>query len=272
MHQEEDETVDVESYGEETSNGAINMTSQFYNNNNNSVNNNNNNNNSNQVINNNNNNNNTIIHNKIDKTTPEEHTITSLNRPAANWDNKSRMSLSINCTQINESAITRVTPTSSDQRITDVEYEMDAERESQERMRMSDNEEEVVVDNTDDEAECGGGGMKRKQALSALQHASQQQQPPRLVNGMREIKKRFDIINDFRCGIIKNQLKKFFLRFFIVAIALRRQHHRSRSTQRRSRTTIRDHQTMRRRTLTRTSAHRKLLIRQLSQRLKCWRS
>lgn len=187
-HQEEDETVDVESYGEETSNGAINMTSsQFYNNNNNSVNNNNN---SNQVINNNNNNNNTIIHNKIDKTTPEEHTITSLNRPAANWDNKSRMSLSINCTQINENAITRVTPTSSDQRITDVEYELDNERDqSQERMRMSDNEEEVVVDNTDDENECG---TKRKQM--SLQHPSQQPPPPpRLINGMREIKKRFVI-------------------------------------------------------------------------------
>lgn len=193
MHQEEDETVDVESYGEETSNGAINMTSQFYNNNNNSVNNNNNNNNSNQVINNNNNNNNTIIHNKIDKTTPEEHTITSLNRPAANWDNKSRMSLSINCTQINESAITRVTPTSSDQRITDVEYEMDNERDqSQERMRMSDNEEEVIVDNTDDEGDCG---MKRKQlSMSALAHQHPQQQQQRLVNGMREIKKRFVLL------------------------------------------------------------------------------
>lgn len=172
--QEEDETVDVESYGEETSNGAINMTSQIYNNNNSSVNNNNNNNNSNQVI---NNNNNTIMHNKIDKTTPEDHTITSLNRTTANWDHKSRMSLNLNCTQINENAITRVTPTSSDQRI-DVEYELDSERNDASR-RMSDNEEEVVVDNTDDENDCG---MKRKQSQPSAQ---------RLVNGLREMKKRF---------------------------------------------------------------------------------
>ncbi|CRL05102.1 CLUMA_CG017988, isoform A [Clunio marinus] len=169
--QDEDETVDVESYGEETSNGAINMTSQLYNNNNNSVNNNNNN--SNQVI---NNNNNIIMHNKIDKTTPEDHTITSLNRTTANWDHKSRMSLNLSCTQINENGITRVTPTSSDQRITDVEYELDNDRDrSQER--MSDNEEEVIVDNTDDENDCG---MKRKQSQPSAQ---------RLVNGLREMKK-----------------------------------------------------------------------------------
>lgn len=171
MHQDEDETVDVESYGEETSNGAINMTSHLYNNNNNSVNNKNNP--SNQVI---NNNNNTIMHNKIDKTTPEDHTITSLSRTTANWDHKSHMSLSLNCTQINENAITRVTPTSSDQRI-DVEYELDNDRDQSER--MSDNEEEVIVDNTDDENDCG---MKRKQS-----HPSAQ----RLVNGLREMKKRF---------------------------------------------------------------------------------
>lgn len=170
--QEEEETVDVESYGEETSNGAINMTSHLYNNNNISVNNNNNN--SNQVI---NNNNNTILHNKIDKTTPEDHTIASLNRTAANWDHKNRMSLNLNCTQINENAITRVTPTSSDQRI-DVEYELDHERSDPSQERMSDNEEEVVVDNTDDENDCG---MKRKQSQPSAQ---------RLVNGLREMKKR----------------------------------------------------------------------------------
>lgn len=169
--QEEDETVDVESYGEETSNGAINMTSQIYNNNNSSVNNNNN---SNQVI---NNNNNTIMHNKIDKTTPEDHTITSLNRTTASWDHKSRMSLNLNCTQINENAITRVTPTSSDQRI-DVEYELDSERNDPSHERMSDNDEEVVVD-TDDENDCG---MKRKQSQPSAQ---------RLVNGLREMKKRY---------------------------------------------------------------------------------
>lgn len=190
--QDEDETVDVESYGEETSNGAINMTSQMYSNNNNNNNNSiNNNNNSNQVINNNhsnNNNNNTIMHSKIDKTTPEDHhTITSLNRTAAaNWDHKSRMSLGMNCTtQIpNENAITRVTPTSSDQRI-DVEYELDNENQSQDQ-RMSDNEEELIVDNTDDESDCGG--MKRKQ----MQPQQQQQQPSaqRIVNGLREMKKR----------------------------------------------------------------------------------
>lgn len=167
--QEEDETVDVESYGEETSNGAINMTSQLYNNNNSSVHNNN------QVM---NNNNNTILHNKIEKTTPEDHTIASINRAATNWDHKSRMSLNLNCTQINENAITRVTPTSSDQRI-DVEYELDSERRDPNHDRMSDNEEEVVVDNTDDENECG---MKRKQSQPSAQ---------RLVNGLREMKKRF---------------------------------------------------------------------------------
>lgn len=170
--QEEDETVDVESYGEETSNGAINMTSQLYNNNNSH--NVNNNNNSNQVM---NNNNNTIMHNKIDKTTPEDHTITSLSR-TTNWDHKSRMALNLNCTQINENAITRVTPTSSDQRITDVEYELDNER-AQSQERMSDNEEEVIVDNTDDENDCG---MKRKHSQPSAQ---------RLVNGLREMKKRF---------------------------------------------------------------------------------
>lgn len=175
--QEEDETVDVESYGEETSNGAINMTSQLFNNNNNTVNNNNNNHNKtcNQVI---NNNNNTILHNKIDKTTPEDHTITSLSRTTANWDHKSHMSLNSNCVQINENAITRVTPTSSDQRI-DVEYELDHERTDQSQERMSDNEEEVVVDNTDDENDCG---MKRKHPQPSAQ---------RLVNGLREMKKRF---------------------------------------------------------------------------------
>lgn len=195
MQTEEDETVDVESYGEESSNGPINMTSQLYNNNNNS----------NQVINNNNNNNNTIMHSKIDKTTPEDHTITSLNRMATNWDHKSRlMTSSLNCTQLNNNnttntitnssnnnnnavennAITRVTPTSSDQRI-DVEYELDNERESQER--MSDNEEEVIVDNTDDESDCGGGGMKRKQQQ---QMQSQLPSAQRVVNGLREMKKR----------------------------------------------------------------------------------
>lgn len=189
MQTEEDETVDVESYGEETSNGAINMTSQMYNNNNNTVNNNNNNN-SNQVI----NNNNTIMHSKIDKTTPEDHTITSLNRMTTNWDHKSRMtSTALNCTQLNHNnaannvesnAITRVTPTSSDQRI-DVEYELDNERD-QSQERLSDNEEEVVVDNTDDESDCG---MKRKQ----LQHHQHQMQLPsaqRVINGLREMKKR----------------------------------------------------------------------------------
>lgn len=179
MQSEEDETVDVESYGEETSNGAINMmTSQVYNNNNN------NNNNSNQVI---NNNNNTIMHSKIDKTTPEDHTIASLNRAPANWDHKSRLT-SLNCTQqqlnnnnnnnIENNAITRVTPTSSDQRI-DVEYELDNERD-QSQERMSDNEEEVIVDNTDDENDCG---IKRK-LQSHLPTAH------RLVNGLREMKKR----------------------------------------------------------------------------------
>jgi len=171
---DEDETVDVESYGEETSNGAINMTSQLYNNNNNS----------NQVINNNNNNNNNTIMHKIDKTTPEE-SITSLNHhrtpAAANWDHKSRMTLSLNCTQINENAITRVTPTSSDQRI-DVEYELDNERgQSQERM-MSDNEEEVIVDNTDDESDCGSVKRKQSQLLPATNQ--------RIANGLRDVKKR----------------------------------------------------------------------------------
>lgn len=195
MQTEEDETVDVESYGEETSNGAINMTSQMYNNNNNSVNNNNNN--SNQVI----NNNNTIMHSKIDKTTPEDHTITSLNRMTTNWDHKSRMTSSalLNhnnnnnnnaANNVESNAITRVTPTSSDQRI-DVEYELDNERD-QSQERMSDNEEEVVVDNTDDESDCG---IKRKQQLLQQQHHQHQMQSQlpsaqRVINGLREMKKR----------------------------------------------------------------------------------
>lgn len=44
---------------------------------------------------------------------------------------------------------------------------------------MSDNEEEVIVDNTDDENDCS---MKRKQSQPSAQ---------RLVNGLREMKKRF---------------------------------------------------------------------------------
>lgn len=215
MH-EEDETVDVESYGEETSNGAINMTSVMNNNNP-------------TVIN--NNNNNTIMHNKIDKTTPEDHTITSLNRTTANWDHKSRMSLNLNCTQINENAITRVTPTSSDQRI-DVEYELDNDRD-QSRERMSDNEEEVIVDNTDDENDCG---MKRKQSQPSAQ---------RLVNGLREMKKRFDRISGER--LAKTNL-------FFAYVAPKRQHRRSRLIRRPSPTIKRSNarQTTRRPTPTRT--------------------
>ena len=125
-----------------------------------------------------------------------------------NWDHKSRMTSSaLNCTQLNHNnnnnnnnnnaannvesnAITRVTPTSSDQRI-DVEYELDNERD-QSQERMSDNEEEVVVDNTDDEIDCG---MKRKQQLLQQQHHQHQMQSQlpsaqRVINGLREMKKR----------------------------------------------------------------------------------
>lgn len=151
--QDEDETVDVESYGEETSNGAINMTSQLYNNshpnphinsNNSSLNNNN----SNQL------NNNNIGIMKVEKNEKmadkmEEHAISSLTslsamgRSNGSWD-KNRLSLNLNCVPLSDSSITRVTPTSSDQRI-DVEYELDNEQ-SQDRQT----DEEVVVDSDEE--------------------------------------------------------------------------------------------------------------------------
>lgn len=184
--QDEDETVDVESYGEETSNGAINMTSQLYNNNNNVNNNNINNSNSTSNPSNNNNqitNNNHLI-SKTDKT-PEEHTITSLSSANArnSWEHKNRLNLNLNCTPISDNGITRVTPTSSDQRI-DVEYELDHDRE-QSQDRMTDNDEEVIVDNTDDESDMG---MKRK--IQNLSQTPPSQVQRSNINNLRDIKKR----------------------------------------------------------------------------------
>lgn len=90
--QEEDETVDVESYGDETSNGAINMTQSNINNNSNSNNNNNNNN-----IN--NNHNPMKLDQSIIKTTSvmDESTITSLSSVHQHWERKHRINLALNC-------------------------------------------------------------------------------------------------------------------------------------------------------------------------------
>uniref|UniRef100_A0A9I3GIN2 E3 ubiquitin-protein ligase RNF220 middle domain-containing protein n=1 Tax=Anopheles farauti TaxID=69004 RepID=A0A9I3GIN2_9DIPT len=181
--QDEDETVDVESYGDETSNGAINMSSN--------------------VIHHtsaasllhhpshasnigNNNNNNNIIKPDISPMTKlplEESAISSLSSIVPHWDRKSRLTLPLNCKPGDEPrpwstvvkprllgpfeggpgggipqappvgatgadhSITRVTPTSSDQRI-DVDY--DQEHDHSQDM-VTDNDEEVIVDNTDDE-------------------------------------------------------------------------------------------------------------------------
>ena len=91
----------------------------------------------------------------------EEHAISSLTslsamgRSNGSWD-KNRLSLNLNCVPLGDSGgITRVTPTSSDQRI-DVEYELDNEG-SQDRQT----DEEVVVDNSDDETSIKRKMMQR---------------------------------------------------------------------------------------------------------------
>ncbi|XP_035788547.1 protein Teyrha-meyrha-like isoform X2 [Anopheles albimanus] len=188
--QDEDETVDVESYGDETSNGAINMSSN--------------------VIHhtsvaaggggamlhhhatntsNNNNNNNIIKPDTMNsgKHPLEESAISSLSSIVPHWDRaKGRLGMPLGCKPPMEDprpwatglkprllagfegasvtgppptgppptgadhTITRVTPTSSDQRI-DVDYDPEHGDHSQDM--VTDNDEEVIVDNTDDE-EC----------------------------------------------------------------------------------------------------------------------
>uniref|UniRef100_A0A182WDF3 E3 ubiquitin-protein ligase RNF220 middle domain-containing protein n=1 Tax=Anopheles minimus TaxID=112268 RepID=A0A182WDF3_9DIPT len=180
--QDEDETVDVESYGDETSNGAINMSSNVIHHTNatsmlhhpNSA------------TNISNNNNNTIIkpdNPALTKLPLEESAISSLSSIVPHWDRKARLTIPLNCKPTigdetrpwttvvkprmlgpfegagpgavsqasnipaNDHSITRVTPTSSDQRI-DVDY--DQEHDHSQDM-VTDNDEEVIVDNTDDE-------------------------------------------------------------------------------------------------------------------------
>ncbi|XP_058831746.1 protein Teyrha-meyrha isoform X2 [Topomyia yanbarensis] len=149
--QDEDETVDVESYGDETSNGAINMTSNVIHHTNGSLHNNNN-----------NNNNVPLKPDPMTKIPPmEESAITSLSSIVPHWDRKTtRLNLPLNCTATSDNSITRVTPTSSDQRI-DVDYEQDHDHSQD---MVTDNDEEVIVDNTDDE-DC----LKRhRSTLTAL--------------------------------------------------------------------------------------------------------
>lgn len=120
----------MESYGDETSNTAVNLASQQ---------------------NNNNNNNNTI---KIDSahSSPhernEEHLITSVTNP---WERKHRLSIPMNCgpppqppqlTSVTN--VARATPTSSDQISNYDDHNKD-------RGHSTDIDEEVIVDNTDDE-------------------------------------------------------------------------------------------------------------------------
>uniref|UniRef100_A0A182J2B7 RING-type domain-containing protein n=1 Tax=Anopheles atroparvus TaxID=41427 RepID=A0A182J2B7_ANOAO len=188
-----DETVDVESYGDETSNGAINMSSNVIHHTSAAS--------GNGILHgpghNNNNNNNHIIKPDnsvaLTKLPPlEESAISSLSSIVPHWDRgKPRLNLPLNCKQgamvdeprpwttvvkprlmassfeggpqgtgtaggmanasnaPTDHSITRVTPTSSDQRI-DVDY--DQEHDHSQDM-ITDNDEEVIVDNTDDE-EC----------------------------------------------------------------------------------------------------------------------
>ncbi|XP_058116785.1 uncharacterized protein LOC131288070 [Anopheles ziemanni] len=185
--QDEDETVDVESYGDETSNGAINMSSNVIHHTSATAT-------GNGMLHTpgHNNNNNNII--KPDNSVPltklppmEESAISSLSSIVPHWDRgKPRLNLPLNCKQgalmdeprpwttvvkprlmtgpfesatqgsgaggataPTDHSITRVTPTSSDQRI-DVDY--DQEHDHSQDM-ITDNDEEVIVDNTDDE-EC----------------------------------------------------------------------------------------------------------------------
>ncbi|XP_061513799.1 protein Teyrha-meyrha isoform X2 [Anopheles gambiae] len=180
--QDEDETVDVESYGDETSNGAINMSSNVIHHtsaaasmlhhpgNTTSISN--------------HNNNNIIKPDTPAMTKLEESAISSLSSIVPHWDRKARLTLPLNCkpgagdetrpwttvvkprllgsfeggpgamsqppgvpNTVADHSITRVTPTSSDQRI-DVDY--DQEHDHSQDM-VTDNDEEVIVDNTDDE-------------------------------------------------------------------------------------------------------------------------
>uniref|UniRef100_A0A182TQ70 RNF220 domain-containing protein n=1 Tax=Anopheles melas TaxID=34690 RepID=A0A182TQ70_9DIPT len=182
--QDEDETVDVESYGDETSNGAINMSSNVIHHTSaaasmlhhpgNAT----------SISNHNNNNNNIIKPDTPAMTKLEESAISSLSSIVPHWDRKARLTLPLNCkpgagdetrpwttvvkprllgsfeggpgamsqppgvpNTIADHSITRVTPTSSDQRI-DVDY--DQEHDHSQDM-VTDNDEEVIVDNTDDE-------------------------------------------------------------------------------------------------------------------------
>lgn len=118
--------MDVESYGDETSNTAVNLVSQ-------------------------NNNNPKIESAQSSPTTHirgEEHLITSVSNP---WDRKHRIPMIIsnnnnNCvgTPISMTNVSRATPTSSDQ-------VSDYEEQNRDKTQDIENEEELIVDNTDDE-------------------------------------------------------------------------------------------------------------------------
>lgn len=128
--EEEDETVDVESYGDETSNTAVDLVTQ------------------------------TNINNNITKHDPiqsprhpnEEHVIVSGSNL---WERKHRMGgMPMACggppqmSVANVTNVSRATPTSSDQ-ITD--YQDQNRDRAQQSCGGNDNDEEVIVDNTDDE-------------------------------------------------------------------------------------------------------------------------
>lgn len=118
--------MDVESYGDETSNTAVNLVSQ-------------------------NNNNPKIESAQSSPTTHirgEEHLITSVTNP---WDRKHRIPMIIsnnnnNCvgTPMSMTNVSRATPTSSDQ-------VSDYEEQNRDKTQDLENEEELIVDNTDDE-------------------------------------------------------------------------------------------------------------------------
>jgi hypothetical protein len=138
MQQDEDETVDVESYGDgdETSNSSLQTTQM------------------------------TNLSPKLEtninclKRMSEEPMVTSLNSSSHHlhhhqqhhqWDRKSRLMLPLSTSITTNNSITRVTPTSSDQKI---DMECDTEKMIRDKSSNTigiNNDEEVIVDNIDDE-------------------------------------------------------------------------------------------------------------------------
>ncbi|XP_059622398.1 protein Teyrha-meyrha-like [Phlebotomus argentipes] len=154
--QDEDETVDVEGYADDTSSSAGTIVSH---------------------------NNNNVAKLVDSSQTPgappllltpalppvsapqEEAAISSL----SSWDRKHRLSANCTMTSVASQIVSRVTPTSSNQRL-DMDYDQDRE---QGHAAEVDNDEELVVDNTDDE-ECvkRSRSDKREDAKNSTEEAT----------------------------------------------------------------------------------------------------